>query len=126
MLKKVYLIAILCVFIDQFVKSVAIESWNVEKNFGAAFGLFQGHLSLLIFFSFLIISFLIYFSNSVKGIGVYGIALLLGGATSNLVDRMLYGYIVDYIHLWFWPSFNLADIFNVLGVILLVIYLKKK
>jgi len=126
MIKKAYIIAILCVLVDQIVKSVIINSSSFEKNYGAAFGILEGHLSLLIFISFLIISFLIYFSDKVKGLGVWGIGLLLGGATSNLVDRMLYGYIVDFIKIGFWPSFNLADVFNVAGVVLLIIYLRKK
>ena len=124
-MKKVYLIAILCILADQISKALARKFFSFEENYGAAFGILQNKLSLLIFIGFLIIGFLIYYSNLVEGLGIYGIGLLLGGATSNLIDRMLYGYIVDFIKIWIWPAFNLADMFNVTGVILMIIYFKK-
>jgi signal peptidase II len=60
---------------------------------------------------------------------VWGLPLALGGAIGNLVDRMRYGWVVDFIHLWIkrgdrehhWPTFNVADIAIVAGVILLAI-----
>ncbi len=56
------------------------------------------------------------------------LGLILGGAVGNLVDRVRYGEVVDFLHfrLWggyAWPDFNLADSFIVVGVILLVIEL---
>lgn len=56
---------------------------------------------------------------------VWGLPLALGGAIGNLVDRMRYGYVVDFIHVWMkrgegneyhWPTFNVADVAIVLGV----------
>ena len=42
-----------------------------------------------------------------------GFALILGGAGGNLIDRVLYGYVVDFIDVyvgnWHWPAFNVAD-----------------
>ena len=53
-----------------------------------------------------------------------GLALLLGGAIGNLVDRVLYGYVVDFILLhyrgWSYPAFNVADSAITCGVILLL------
>ena len=56
------------------------------------------------------------------------LGLILGGAVGNLIDRLRYGEVVDFLHfrLWggyTWPDFNLADSFIVVGVILLVIEL---
>ena len=56
------------------------------------------------------------------------LGLILGGAVGNLIDRVRYGEVVDFLHfrLWggyTWPDFNLADSFIVVGVILLVIEL---
>ena len=53
-------------------------------------------------------------------------ALVLGGAIGNFVNRIIYGYVIDFIDVkvfnYDYPIFNLADIFIVVGVILLVIY----
>ena len=50
-----------------------------------------------------------------------GLLLVLGGAVGNLVDRGLRGYVVDFLHLHGWPIFNLADVYIVVGVGLLVV-----
>ncbi len=53
------------------------------------------------------------------------LALLLGGALGNLIDRVLYGRVVDFIqvyyHGWYWPTFNIADSAISIGAVLLVI-----
>lgn len=53
------------------------------------------------------------------------ISLVLGGAIGNLIDRLRFGYVVDFIDVhyggWHWPAFNLADSVIVIGVILLLI-----
>jgi signal peptidase II len=51
--------------------------------------------------------------------GAVGVGLVLGGATSNLVDRVLRGAVVDFIALRAWPTFNLADAAMVAGTALL-------
>ena len=50
-----------------------------------------------------------------------GLALLLGGATGNLIDRSLDGVVTDYLHTGWWPTFNLADIAIVTGAGLLLL-----
>lgn len=53
------------------------------------------------------------------------LALILGGAVGNLIDRLLYGHVVDFIQLyyqnWYWPTFNLADSAISVGAVLLII-----
>lgn len=44
------------------------------------------------------------------------VALILGGALGNLLDRLLYGYVIDFISIWHFPIFNFADIFIFLGI----------
>ena len=55
----------------------------------------------------------------------YGLALVVGGAIGNLIDRILLGKVVDFLQWhwqnWYWPSFNLADSAITLGVVLLLI-----
>jgi signal peptidase II len=53
------------------------------------------------------------------------LALILGGAVGNLVDRLLYGYVIDFLDVyyrdWHWPAFNIADSAITLGVILMLV-----
>ncbi len=49
------------------------------------------------------------------------LGLLIGGSLSNLVDRIRLGYVTDFIDLGWWPAFNLADSFIVIGVAMLVV-----
>ena len=55
----------------------------------------------------------------------YGLALVVGGAVGNLIDRIWLGKVVDFLQWhwqdWYWPSFNLADSAITLGVVLLLI-----
>ncbi len=51
------------------------------------------------------------------------LGLQLGGAMGNLVDRLVRGFVVDFIDIGFWPIFNLADISIVLGVVILAYHL---
>ncbi len=50
---------------------------------------------------------------------LFPLALILAGAIGNLIDRIRLGYVVDFIQVYWWPTFNLADIFIVIGVFLL-------
>jgi len=53
------------------------------------------------------------------------LALILGGAAGNLIDRLLYGHVIDFIDLyyktWHWPTFNIADSTITLGAVLLIL-----
>ena len=53
------------------------------------------------------------------------IALLLGGAFGNLIDRFLRGYVVDFIAIGTWPNFNLADSFICVAVLLVIVFYYK-
>jgi signal peptidase II len=50
---------------------------------------------------------------------LFPLALIVAGALGNLIDRVRFGYVVDFIQVYWWPTFNLADVFIVVGVILL-------
>lgn len=58
-------------------------------------------------------------------VAAWGISLVLGGAVGNLIDRMAYGKVVDFLQWhwedWYWPSFNIADAAITLGVVFLLI-----
>ncbi|MDR7393429.1 MAG: signal peptidase II, partial [Armatimonadota bacterium] len=50
-----------------------------------------------------------------------GMGMVLGGAAGNLVDRVRYGYVVDFVQLPYWPIFNVADACIVVGGVLLAL-----
>ncbi|MCI2425838.1 signal peptidase II [Candidatus Acetothermia bacterium] len=52
-----------------------------------------------------------------------GLALILGGGTGNVIDRIKWGYVLDFFDLHFWPVFNVADISVTIGVGLLILLL---
>lgn len=47
-----------------------------------------------------------------------GLALILAGAIGNLIDRVRFGYVIDFIKIYWWPTFNLADAFIVCALLL--------
>lgn len=90
-------------------------------NRGAAFGILKNQLPLFIFTSLLAI-ILIYFSlKNKKESKIYrvSLSLILAGALGNLIDRLFFGYVIDFLDFRIWPVFNLADSAITVGVILL-------
>lgn len=53
--------------------------------------------------------------------GEVGFALLVGGALGNLVDTVVRGFVVDFVHLAHWPVFNVADVAILMGMVLVVL-----
>jgi len=90
-------------------------------NRGAAFGIMRGLSWLLIPISILAIVFIFLYYKAYRNDVWMRISLgfLLGGALGNLIDRVRLGYVVDFVDLRWWPSFNLADASVCIGAILL-------
>ncbi len=95
------------------------------KNPGAAFGLLPYRTILFIAITLVVMVFMfIYYRALPKGFYLMrlGLALQLGGALGNLVDRLRYGQVIDFIDVKFFPPvFNLADMAIVIGVGIFVI-----
>ena len=101
---------------------------NYVRNAGAAFGLFQGQSELLTVVALvgvavlLLYAFLAHhrfpFTNSV--FIKIALGLILGGTVGNLIDRLRFGYITDFVDVSIWPAFNGADSAIVIGIILFV------
>jgi len=95
-------------------------------NTGAAFGIFAGHrwlLAVIAFVACLILIFILL--RYTEGFwGTLGLAAVLGGAVGNLIDRVLYGYVIDMFNPLFvnFAVFNIADIFITLGFITFCIH----
>ena len=92
------------------------------RNTGIAFGLFADSTSVVIGLTAVAIGALVvFFARSGRRHPLLPVAVgfVLGGSVSNLVDRLRYGYVTDFLDLDYWPAFNLADTFIVVGVGLL-------
>lgn len=71
------------------------------------------------------ILYLLYTTARSNRIVTVALALILGGAIGNVIDRLLYGHVVDFIDVyygsWHWPAFNVADSAITIGAVLLVL-----
>lgn len=106
-----------------------VQLWHV-RNSGAAFSLFQGGTLLFLVVTVLAIGMIVYFHRTFRGRNLWLQVLLgviLGGTAGNLVDRVRFGYVTDFVSVGFgevrWPTFNVADSSIVVGIGLLVLYL---
>ena len=105
------------------------------RNTGAAFGMLAGsaahfRIPFLVLFSVLAIVFIIVMVRRLpdREIGlITALAFILGGAIGNLIDRIAYGEVIDFLDFYWsryhWPAFNLADSFITVGVLITVFYL---
>ena len=98
------------------------------RNAGAAWSILSGKTWLLIIVSLIIISlivFYIYKNKPKSNIEKISYSMILGGAIGNLLDRIIYGYVVDFLDFnifgYDYPIFNLADTFICVSVGLLII-----
>ena len=111
---------------------VVIEDFfyiSYVRNTGAAWSIFSDNTWLVILLSLIIIGVIIiyiYKHRPKSKLEKIGYSLILGGAIGNFIDRIVYGYVIDffdfYIFGYDYPIFNLADTFIVIGVVFLVIY----
>lgn len=151
-----YLLSLVVIVIDQWTKWLAetnltflepvpviepVLNWTLAYNYGAAFSFladaggwqkwFFSGLALVM--SLFLIAYLIKAPRQAKLLSV-GLALVLGGAIGNLIDRVRIGKVIDFIHVhyhdvWHYPIFNIADMAIMLGVAMIVIdmlFLEKK
>jgi signal peptidase II len=103
-----------------------IVYWTLQRNPGAAFGLFQRAPALFTVLAIAIaLGILITSWRSYDRITSIGLGLVLGGALGNLADRLFRppgpfrGRVIDFIDFRVWPTFNLADAAVVIGALLL-------
>ncbi|MGE0268982.1 MAG: signal peptidase II [Candidatus Omnitrophota bacterium] len=89
---------------------------TLVHNTGIAFGFFkdQGIVFIVIpvIAIFLLIFNIYYYRQNDEALCrtyIVGFTLILAGAIGNLIDRIMYGYVIDFIDVRFWPVFNIAD-----------------
>jgi signal peptidase II len=92
------------------------------QNSGIAFGLFASATSAVILLTAVAVAWMLaFFARSAQRHPVLpaALGLVLGGSLSNLLDRVRLGHVTDFLDLRYWPAFNLADTFIVVGVAIL-------
>lgn len=138
------LVALLVLFFDQFSKWYVLAVSEISTraievtpffnlvlvwNYGISFGMFSNRDSsmgkyVLIALALVIIGILLkWLINAVTRVQAASIGLVVGGAVGNIIDRILYGAVADFLdfHIagWHWPAFNVADSAICIGVIVL-------
>lgn len=92
------------------------------RNSGIAFGLFSDWTSIVVALTAVAVLWMVvFFARSGARHPILPVALgfVLGGSLANLLDRVRLGYVVDFLDFRYWPAFNLADVFIVVGVAIL-------
>lgn len=146
---KLKTIVVIClmsaiIVLDQFTKWYALAHWREEHivnpflsfqvtfNRGISWGILNyshGGVFLAVTLGILLIiaCLLVYvYKRSQQGKSIVGEVLVIGGAFSNSLDRLMHEGVVDFIVLhkdsWVWPSFNIADSCIVLGVLIMFMH----
>lgn len=144
--RRVMTLILICatvVGVDQFSKYLVLKNLELNsslsligsilrlthiRNPNAAFGLSFGRGVPLLPFALLAVCILLlafYKTGSRGGVGLAGLSLVLGGALGNLIDRVRFREVVDFVDIGIgkfrWPVFNVADSCVTIGVILLIL-----
>ena len=132
------LISFFIILIDQYTKYLMFNNYkkfinkdfllfrlDFVKNYGAAFNIFSGSRIFLSFISIIFSILLIYLilsKNTLKPLDLYSYSFILGGTIGNGIDRVLKGFVIDFIDLNIinFPVFNIADISINIGFIFLL------
>tara|TARA_B100000401_G_C52701998_1_gene669590 strand:- start:445 stop:909 length:465 start_codon:yes stop_codon:yes gene_type:complete len=150
MIKKIHLklnfffLSSFIILIDQLTKYLILKNYkelvnkdfilfklDLVKNYGAAFNIFNGNRIFLSFISIIFTIILIYLilkKSSSNYNYLYSYSLILGGTVGNGIDRIINGFVIDFINLNIinFPVFNIADIsINIGFIVLLLITFKK-
>ncbi|MDP2927394.1 MAG: signal peptidase II [Candidatus Omnitrophota bacterium] len=120
----IFIIVLSVILLDQATKFLALRFLQLNipvpviKNFlnltlvhnrGAAFGFFQNQLLLFVLVSLFAIGLILYNLKTNSIILKLSLSLILGGSIGNLIDRLRFGFVIDFLDLRIWPVFNIAD-----------------
>lgn len=142
-MKKFYIVTLIALVIDRITK-ILVDNFlsnkviflikdffylTYVKNEGAAFSILTSKRLLLILLSLIAVIFIYYYIKKYKKNSI-GYSLLLGGIIGNLIDRLFFGFVIDFIGViifnYHFPIFNFADIFIVIGAFLILFEKEKK
>ena len=137
--RSIWLLAIIVFLLDQASKLAVLEwlkpigsiempggfwALTYSENTGGAFSFLRGHNWVFIVFGGIILGVLIYLVKDAPKAPTSqnaALALLIGGAVGNLLDRVRLSYVVDFLDFKVWPIFNIADSAICIGIGLLLI-----
>lgn len=123
--------------LDQLTKLLIKNNFNLNESFvlirnflnityitntGSLFGILRGTNIYLIWFSLIVLGLIMFYWHEINKKDRLFFALITGGILGNLVDRIAYGFVVDFISFSFWPAFNVADSAICIGIIGLIYY----
>lgn len=134
-----FLVALVVFVLDQVAKYIitnnlnlyqvikALPSFNLVyyRNIGSAFGMFKslGNPFFILVSAAAIVAVSVMIVKD--GDNRLGLSLILGGAAGNLADRIVRGYVIDFLEVYagdfYWPAFNVADSALTIGILLLMI-----
>lgn len=144
MKKKVFIFSLIIIAIDFIIKRIVLNYvtniciipnffyLTLAKNTGAAFSLLENKIIFFIIIAFIVIYYIFKYSikEDIDKLEQVSYILLIGGIIGNLIDRIIYGYVVDYLRFiifsYNFPIFNLADICITIGAIFLIIIIFRK
>lgn len=115
---------------ETFILIPGIIGLEKTTNTGGFWGIFKGSNKIIMYINLTVFPFLFvifYKFIFVSSVTRWGLSFVIGGALGNILDRMLYGYVRDFISIQFihWPIFNLADTFISIGAFIIVVYVWK-
>lgn len=121
------IIFLILLILDQLVKQTLRKGININyniikivfvKNSGIIFGLFQNSSKIIASISILIILILLLNQKKISDTKEkrFCLILIIAGLLSNTIDRIILGYVTDFLCISIWPCFNLADSYLVIGV----------
>jgi len=131
-----FIIVVAIIFLDQLTKFVTVRSLSLNHpvsvikgifsltlvhNRGAAFGILKNQVPLFVITSIIAVILIYSELKSNRHRLTYSIALslILAGALGNLIDRVLFGYVIDFLDFHVWPVFNVADSAITVGAVML-------
>jgi signal peptidase II len=138
---KIFLILTL-ILLDIAIKQIIFHSINLNEflvitpffdlahihNFGVSFGLLSGifsHWILIVIALFMTLFVIFLFFKSKNNLEKWGLILIIAGALSNILDRFINGYVIDFLYFhykdFYWPAFNFADIYITIGIIIIIL-----
>ena len=141
-MKKIFLGSLIILLMDILTKQIVIKSMiphqsitiipnffqiTYAKNTGVAFSILEGKQIFIIIMTLIVLGIIIKYIKELATTkyDIISYALVIGGALGNLLDRVIYGYVIDFLDFqifnYNFPIFNVADIGIVVGIFLLLL-----
>ncbi len=128
---KITVIAILVVLADQVTKFFVEKNLPeiVSHNTGIAFGIDVGGIWTIVVANVILMGIIVYAAKKElqikSSLTQFFLSMVLGGGIGNLIDRIFKGSVTDFIAIWIYPSFNIADICISVGILGIIIFFNK-